>query len=635
LIPDEHTRRQHKVAQQSNDDLLRKMIAGNLSEQSAIRSLVNRDSGRINVKEGFVGREEEVSELIAKVESPRVRGLSLAGMGGIGKTELAIELVLKLWRTSRFTSIYSGSAKDKMMTPLGTQRTDPMFHNYSTLIADLAGWLGLEHPAAPSEEEALRLESQCIDELRRKPKVLLFVDNLETVEDTLLFKFLDERLPDSVTLLTTSRVHKLGGGLVLKTLDSLSARAGAKLLRHELHRQSLDDLADTPIEELENRCEDLYKHPLAIRWFAWACSRDRAKWKADISSIFHDQSIEFFCVDHTLKALPASARKVLSAIAALQDQIDVDAALVAQSTGIHAEVLEKDLWDLQCSGLVRSVTEDVEGRCFYSVVPLAVNAARDLARRNRWESAFARACATYTRENPELSSDDPLLTDLTRRSARDVRYLSDEEREELQRRIERVKSKKMSVEAELIILQLEAECCRHSDSILTARDLYTQAAEKLLTSKMPLDKSRYEDILLEAATVLKQSGPVAANLKKAVKYLESISSFASQDLRVFAMLAEMYAMLGNQERYQVFRERAKRKLESEGDALSFRAREQADNALTRADAMSEGSWKGTNRKSEGHAELRWAKRHYDSSANISTVLSSDDEPDAGKTNEVS
>lgn len=541
-----------------------------------------------HINDRFLGREDEVNELLTKLESPRVRGLSLAGMGGIGKTELAIELVLKLWRHSQFKSIYSGTAKNTMMTPLGTQNIDPMFQDYATFIADLAGWLGFEHPAAPSEEEAFALEKRCLDDLKTKPKTLLFVDNLETVKDTHLFKFLDDRLPDSVTLITTSRVHKLGGGLVLRTLDPLPARAAAKLLRHELHRQGVDDLADTPIEDLEQKSEELYKHPLAIRWFAWACGKDRSKWKQDQSNSFLDQSIELFCVDHTLKQLPASARKVISAIAALQDQVDIDAALIAQATSLSPETLEKDLWDLECSGLVISLTEEVDGKCLYSVVPLAVSAAREMARRSHWESGFAKACLAYTKENPEQSSDDPLLSDLTRRNPRDVKHMNVEAREELKRRIERVKSKKMSIEAEVAILQLEAECYRHSENILTARDIYSQAAEKLIGSGVPLDKGRHQDILLEAATVLKQSGPVATNLKRAVRYLEAIVSFATQDLRVFAMLAEMYAMLGNQERYAIFYAKGRKKLEAEGDLLSYWVREAADNALNRAETMMEG-----------------------------------------------
>ena len=162
--------------------------------------------------------------------------------------------------------------------------------------------------------------------------------------------------------------------------------------------------------------------------------------------------------------------------------------------------------------------------------------------------------------------------------------MNSDARQELMRRIERVRTKKMSSEADLYVLQLEAECCRHSDDILTARDLYSQAADRLLTLGLPLGKIRYQDLLLEAATVLKQSGPVAANLKKAVKYLEAIGPFATQDLRVFATLAEMYAMLGNEERYRIFYEKARAKLESDGDSLSYRTREAAENALSRAEA---------------------------------------------------
>lgn len=546
-----------------------------------------------HINDRFFGRDEEINELLAKLESPRVRGLSLAGMGGIGKTELAIELVLRLWKQRRFKSIYSGTAKDRMMTPLGAQRTDPMFHDYVTFVADLAGWLGFEHSANPNEEELSRLEKQCLDELKSRPAVLLYVDNLETVTDTRLFKLLDDRLPDSVTLLTTSRVHKLKGGLVLRTLDFLSARAAARLLRHELQRQGLDALADTPIADLERKCEDLYKHPLAVRWFAWACARDQSQWNADTSALFHDQNIELFCIDHTLKTLSSSARKIVSAIAALQNQIEVDTALIIHATGLPADVFEQSLWDLQCSGLVRSVTDEVDGRCVYSVVRLAMNSARELARKHHWEAGFAKACSAYTtRSAPGESSEDPLITDLAGKSPRDIRYMTDDERNQLLARIQRIKAKKMSAESELAILQLEAECYRHSDNILTAKDRYCQAADKLIKSGLPLEKARNQDILLEAATVLKQSGSVFANLTRAVRYLEAISSFAIYDLRVFGMLAEMHAMLGNEDRSAIFHGKLRAKLDSEEDVLPYKAREAAESALTRAEMLLEGKASG-------------------------------------------
>ena len=45
-----------------------------------------------------------------------------------------------------------------------------------------------------------------------------------------------------------------------------------------------------------------------------------------------------------------------------------------------------------------------------------------------------------------------------------------EQRQELLARIKRSKGKRMPIEVKLLIVQLEAECYRHSDAIITARD---------------------------------------------------------------------------------------------------------------------------------------------------------------------
>ena len=45
------------------------------------------------INDRFFGREGELAELISKFDDPRGRGVSIAGFGGVGKTELAIRLV--------------------------------------------------------------------------------------------------------------------------------------------------------------------------------------------------------------------------------------------------------------------------------------------------------------------------------------------------------------------------------------------------------------------------------------------------------------------------------------------------------------------------------------------------------------
>ncbi len=128
----------------------------------------------------FVGREDELAELLGRFEDPRGRGVSIAGLGGIGKTELAIELVHRLYIQKRFSKVYSGSAKRTLLTSEGVQEADPLFSDYHTLLRDLAAWLGVEPSCAASDDE---LERICITEISKAKRVLLFVDNLETVDD--------------------------------------------------------------------------------------------------------------------------------------------------------------------------------------------------------------------------------------------------------------------------------------------------------------------------------------------------------------------------------------------------------------------------------------------------------------------
>jgi len=50
------------------------------------------------INDRFFGRQAELTELLAKFDDPRGRGISIAGFGGVGKTELAIQVVSELLR---------------------------------------------------------------------------------------------------------------------------------------------------------------------------------------------------------------------------------------------------------------------------------------------------------------------------------------------------------------------------------------------------------------------------------------------------------------------------------------------------------------------------------------------------------
>ena len=212
------------------------------------------------INDRFFGRDRELADLVSKFDDPRGRGVSIAGFGGVGKTELGIRLVTELHRRGKFKTIYSASAKQTLLGPGGIQQTDPVFIDLQSFLADLAGWLGLN--IGPRTDIA-ELSRQCIPELgkNRDKKILLFVDNLETVEDRRLFSFLDNELPPNCWLIATARVHKVRNFVYPTELREMDLDSAARLLRYELRRQGLEELAGTDISELKTKACTVIRLP--------------------------------------------------------------------------------------------------------------------------------------------------------------------------------------------------------------------------------------------------------------------------------------------------------------------------------------------------------------------------------------
>ena len=83
----------------------------------------------------------------------------------------------------------------------------------------LTSWLGLQPSDAGDEE----LAKQCLDELKRVGRVLLFVDNLETVNDRRVTEFLENRLPANVWLVLTGRIHRVRSFVAARELQPLGS----------------------------------------------------------------------------------------------------------------------------------------------------------------------------------------------------------------------------------------------------------------------------------------------------------------------------------------------------------------------------------------------------------------------------
>lgn len=508
------------------------------------------------INDRFFGRQAELAELLAKFDDPRGRGVSIAGFGGVGKTELGIKIASELLRRGKFRTIYSGSAKQTLLGPGGAQQTDPVFIDLPSFLADLAAWLGLNPQPGSAVKE---LAEACTGELRKYPRVLLFVDNLETVEDRALLDFLDDKLPTNVWILATARVHKIRNFVYPKELREMDPHDAARLLRHELKRQGLDALGSIEISRLREKAIDLYSHPLAIRWFAWACKSNPKVWDEGIGDV-NERELEDFCVAHTLGNLDRETQKVLGAILAIAGVAEPTAQCIHHTSGVASSVLERSLWDLECSGLVTAVTDD-DGDTTYSVATLADRPAAELAHGNGWEGDYVRNLRDYLRLRADAPPESPLVRDLLRIEPKRVQFYAPEELEELNHRLDRAFPR--CPKKHLLKLKwLKAECERHLDQLVSADKLYRECAEEVLSAG-PVRAADTQNVrlLIEAATVARARVQAAAQLERAISYLLPIQQTDIATPRVVGMLTEMYAQLGDYEHYQDFAARAGRYLE--------------------------------------------------------------------------
>lgn len=153
--------------------------------------------------EVFVNRQQEISQLLRWLADDQASHcLSIQGLGGMGKTTLALTAVQQqLHLPSNFTAIIFVSAKQQNLTPLGILprlRSDRTLRDIFNAIAHTLNCSDLLLTDFVEQVERMQ-------RLLTQQRILLIVDNLETIDpQEPIFSFLYD-LPATVKVLITSR----------------------------------------------------------------------------------------------------------------------------------------------------------------------------------------------------------------------------------------------------------------------------------------------------------------------------------------------------------------------------------------------------------------------------------------------
>lgn len=252
--------------------------------------------------DGFIGRETDLKELMKAVKTDRVTICSIQGMGGIGKTALALKFAESLASTYPGGQFYVDLRGD---TKNPVSARDAMAHVIRTY-----------DPAAqlPAEETAV---SALYRSILSKKKTLLIMDN---ARDELQ---IDPLIPPPRCLLIVTSRKRLGlPGAWEKSLDVLQPRYARDLLRRIASRR----ISEKTASELAELCGNL---PLALRAVGSALKVREDLTPAAYARKLKDSPLNLTTVDASLQAsydlLPPELQRRFAAASVFPDTFDANA----------------------------------------------------------------------------------------------------------------------------------------------------------------------------------------------------------------------------------------------------------------------------------------------------------------------
>ena len=215
--------------------------------------------------ERFVGRQKELADvrkLLLPYPKSRYHLVTIDGIGGIGKSALALETAhafrdqyAGLPEAERFEAIVWVSAKRSYLTADGIIERRQAFRTVNDLYSAMAQVM--DYPAitrAKAEDQRAIVERVLAEQ-----RTLLILDNLETVDDEDLLVFLRE-LPDPTKAIVTTR-HRIDVAYPVR-LTGMPHEDALGLIEQESARKSVS-LSREEQEELWQRTGGV---PLAIVW---------------------------------------------------------------------------------------------------------------------------------------------------------------------------------------------------------------------------------------------------------------------------------------------------------------------------------------------------------------------------------
>ena len=332
----------------------------------------------------FIGRENDIAEVLKQLKG-RSYIISIGGIGGVGKSALALESAKKCKEEGIFDLIVWLSAKQKRLDILGIADIVPQVTSFEDVLNKILNELGVEG----YDKYKVEAKKKMLYDLLKGRKVLLVVDNFETIEDKEIFNFLKD-LPEPTKALVTTR-KAVGEVERIITLEPFCPAETEKMLSVELTSKSYPALSKEDTQKIHESTGGI---PLAIKIIVgWLVQGKSVNSITEKMKKGDETKILDFCFNETYNTLLSPEAKLVFCTMttipfewATEKQIEV-------TSNVAGDGLRDALSQLvQLSLLNRKIMNDTSGvsEIYYNMLPLTAAYAYNKLTENRGMENDAR-----------------------------------------------------------------------------------------------------------------------------------------------------------------------------------------------------------------------------------------------------
>jgi hypothetical protein len=333
----------------------------------------------------FIGREKEKVRVWEALSS-RWPLTCIDGIGGIGKTALALEVAGVCMRASKgevpadgiptFDGFIWTTAKDRELT----------LNDVLDAIARTLDYPGIAQQPLKEKQESVR-------KLLQMKSYLLIVDNFETVADDAVRDFL-LRLPEPSKALITSREQKLRQTWAV-SLKGLKQEEALTLIRSEGRRLGLASVEKAEERVLLHLYQATGGAPLAVKW-AVGQIKQKGQSLDTVLSALHEARGDIFeeVFARSWSLLTEEARRILMVMPIFA--ASASRAAIEAASDVHHYALDEGLGQLVEMWLVEASEELDAAMQRYSIHPLTrAFAGRKLGESREWEKEQRKKAAEH------------------------------------------------------------------------------------------------------------------------------------------------------------------------------------------------------------------------------------------------